>query len=68
MVSRRDLPLACRRLGITVRPSTVITAPMTVGMNGSVLRTVDRVAIVACLVGLVLVVGSAGTEQPSVTS
>ena len=35
---------------------------------GSVLRTVDRVAIGACVLGLVLVAASAGTDRPTAVS
>ncbi|MHA6797168.1 hypothetical protein ACVGVM_27190 [Pseudonocardia bannensis] len=41
-----------------------LTALATRWLYGAVLRPIDRVAIVACLLGLVLVAASAGDEEP----
>ncbi|WP_214371199.1 hypothetical protein [Pseudonocardia sp. H11422] len=41
-----------------------LTALATRFLHGAVLRPIDRVAIGACLFGLVLVAASAGTEEP----
>jgi drug/metabolite transporter (DMT)-like permease len=48
--------------------SIAVTAIAARIVYGSTLRPVDRVAIGACLVGLALVAGSAGAEQPSPAS
>lgn len=66
VVALRHLPVFAVQavLGGTI----AVTAIAARTLYGSVLRTVDRVAIVACLIGLVLVAGSAGREQPSVVS
>jgi drug/metabolite transporter (DMT)-like permease len=48
--------------------SIAVTAILARALYGSTLRTIDRTAIGACLLGLVLITGSAGTEQPSPAS
>jgi drug/metabolite transporter (DMT)-like permease len=66
VVALRHLPVFAVQavLGATI----AVTALAARALYGSVLRTVDRIAMVACLIGLVLVAGSAGSERPSVVS
>lgn len=66
VVALRYLPVFAVQavLGGTI----VLTALAASRLFGSVLRTVDRAAIVACVLGLGLVAASAGTDRPSTVS
>ncbi len=66
VVALRYLPVFAVQavLGGTIALTPLAARPL----FGSVLRTVDRVAIGACVIGVVLVAASAGTDRPSTVS
>jgi drug/metabolite transporter (DMT)-like permease len=63
VVATRHLPVFA--VQAVLGGSIAVTAIIARIVYGSTLRPVDRAAIGACLVGLALVAGSAGAEQPS---
>jgi drug/metabolite transporter (DMT)-like permease len=66
VVAARNLPVFA--VQAVLGGSIAVTAIAARIIYGSTLRPVDRAAIGACLVGLALVAGSAGAEQPSPAS
>jgi hypothetical protein len=66
VVAARHLPVFA--VQAVLGGSIAVTALAARIVYGSTLRSVDRVAIGACLLGLALVAGSAGAEQPSPAS
>jgi hypothetical protein len=66
VVALRQLPVFA--VQAVLGGSIAVTAILARMFYGSTLRTVDRVAIVACVLGLVLVAGSAGAGPPPVVS
>jgi hypothetical protein len=66
VVALRQLPVFA--VQAVLGGSIALTAILARMFYGSALRTVDRIAIVACVLGLVLVAGSAGAGPPPAVS